>query len=45
MTERDHKDFTRSIGPLKVADDAVVIDTTRMTVNGTADEILKHIKR
>ena len=44
LKERDHKDFTRSIGPLKIADDAVVIDTTHMTVNGTVDEILKHIK-
>ncbi len=45
LKERDRKDFTRSVGPLKIADDAVVIDTTRMTVNGTVDEILKHIKK
>lgn len=44
LKERDHKDFTRSVGPLKVADGAVVIDTTRLTVNKTVDEILKHIK-
>ena len=44
LKDRDHKDLTRAVGPLKVADDAVVIDTTRLTVNGTVDEILKHIK-
>ncbi len=44
LQERDHKDFTRAVGPLKVAADAVVIDTTPLTVNGTVDEILKHIK-
>lgn len=43
LKERDYKDFTRSIGPLKIADDAVVIDTTHLTVNKTVDEILKHI--
>ena len=45
LKERDHKDFTRAIGPLKIAADAVVIDTTHLTVNGTVDEILKHIKK
>lgn len=45
LKERDHKDFTRAIGPLKVAEDAVVIDTTHLTVNGTVDEILKHIQK
>ena len=43
LKERDHKDFTRRVGPLKVADDAVVIDSTRLTVGETVDEILKHI--
>ena len=43
LKERDHKDFTRSVGPLKAADDAIVIDTTLLTVDGTVDEILKHI--
>ncbi|MBI5150168.1 MAG: (d)CMP kinase [Candidatus Omnitrophica bacterium] len=45
LQERDHKDFTRAVGPLKVAEDAVVIDTTHLTVNGTVDEILKHINK
>ena len=44
LKDRDHKDFTRPIGPLKVASDAVVIDTTLLTVSTTVDEILKHIK-
>jgi len=45
LKERDHKDFTRAVGPLKVADDAVVIDTTQLTVNTAVDAILKHIKK
>jgi len=45
LKERDHKDFTRAVGPLKAADDAVVIDTTRLTVNGTVEEILRHVKK
>lgn len=44
LKERDHKDFTRAVGPLKVAADAVVIDTTRLTVGETVEEILKYIK-
>jgi len=44
LTERDQKDLTRSVGPLKKADDAVFIDTTHLTVDGVVEEILKHIK-
>ena len=44
MQDRDHKDFSRAVGPLKKADDAIVIDSTGMTVNDTVDAILKYIE-
>ena len=43
MQERDHKDFTRAVGPLKKADDAIVIDSAGLTVEGTVDVIMKYI--
>jgi CMP/dCMP kinase len=44
MHDRDQKDFTRAVGPLKKADDAITIDSTGLTVDGTVEVILKHIK-
>ena len=44
MAERDHKDFTRAVGPLKKADDAIVIDSSGLDVEGTVDKIMKFIK-
>jgi CMP/dCMP kinase len=44
MQDRDQKDFNRKVGPLKKADDAIVIDSTGMTVDGTVDVIMKYIK-
>ena len=41
LKERDTKDITRSIGPLKKADDAVVIDSTRLSIPQVVDVILK----
>ena len=41
MKERDHKDFTRVVGPLKKAHDAITIDSTGLTVEGTVDKIMK----
>lgn len=45
LKERDHKDFTRPVGPLKIAADAVVIDSTQLSANGVVDEMLKHISK
>ena len=45
MRDRDQKDFTRAVGPLKKADDAIVIDSTGLAVEGTVDKIMKYIKR
>ena len=44
MLERDQKDFTRSVGPLKKADDAITIDSTGFTVDQSVDAIMKYIK-
>lgn len=44
MIDRDHKDFSRAVGPLKKAEDAIVIDSTGYDVEGSVDLIMKHIK-
>ncbi len=44
MKERDQKDFTRAVGPLKKAPDAVTVDSTGLTVEGTVDKIMKLIR-
>jgi cytidylate kinase len=43
IKERDHKDMTRSVGPLKKAPDAVTIDSTGLTVDGVVNKIMKLI--
>lgn len=43
LAERDKKDLTRSVAPLKKADDAIYIDTTNMNIEEAAQEILKRI--
>lgn len=40
---RDKNDSTRKASPLKAADDAIVIDSTDLSIDGTADVILKII--
>jgi CMP/dCMP kinase len=44
LKERDHTDMARSVGPLKQADDAVLIDTTNMTIEEVIADILRRIK-
>ena len=43
MQERDQKDFTRAVGPLKKAPDAITVDSTGLTIEGTVDKIMKLI--
>ncbi len=43
LKERDNKDLTRSVGPLRKADDAVFIDSTHLTVNEVIEKMMKHI--
>ena len=44
MQDRDQKDFSRKVGPLKKADDAVTIDSSGLTVEQTVDKIMRYIK-
>jgi len=41
IRERDERDMTREISPLKQADDAVVVDSSFMTIDEVVDAILK----
>lgn len=41
IQERDHRDMTRSISPLRQADDAVLIDSSDMTVDQVVKTILQ----
>ena len=43
MQERDQKDLTRAVGPLKKAPDAILVDSTGLTVEETVDKIMKLI--
>ena len=40
IRERDHRDMTRPIAPLKQADDAVFIDSSDMTIDEVTEAIL-----
>lgn len=44
LQERDQKDFTRSTGPLKKAEDAIIIDSTFLSVDQTAEKMLEYIR-
>lgn len=43
MRQRDEKDTTRKVSPLRIATGAIVIDNSNLTVEQTVDEMLKHI--
>ncbi len=45
LGERDNKDITRKVGPLKKAEDAVVIDSTHLSVDEVVEKMLDHIRR
>ena len=40
IAERDHRDMTREVSPLKQADDAVLVDTSDMTIDEVTERIL-----
>lgn len=40
IVERDHRDMTRAISPLKQADDAILVDTSDMTIEEVVARIL-----
>ena len=45
IQERDERDSTRKIAPLKQAEDAVLIDSSEMTVNEVVKQIVALCKR
>lgn len=45
MIERDRRDSTRADSPLKVADDAVVIDSTGKNIDEVFAEMMTHVHR
>jgi cytidylate kinase len=45
LKERDQKDLSRAVGPLKKTSEMIIIDSTGLTVEKTAQKILTHIKR
>ncbi len=44
LLERDKKDSTREVSPLRIPEGAILIDNSNLTVQQTVDEMLKHIK-
>ena len=44
ILKRDLNDIKREINPLKQAEDAIVIDSTRMTLHEVAEEILRRVR-
>jgi cytidylate kinase len=45
MVERDRRDSTRVDSPLKVADDAIVIDSTGKGIEEVFEEMMSHVHR
>jgi len=41
--QRDRRDLTRAVGPLRVPDGALVIDTTHLTVAQVVDTLYRHV--
>jgi len=44
LEERDRQDETREIGPLAPADDAIVIDTTDLSIEEVVGELLCRVE-
>ncbi len=45
MIERDRRDSTRADSPLKVADDAIVVDSTGKSINEVFEEMMERVNR
>jgi cytidylate kinase len=45
MIERDRRDSTRADSPLKVADDAIVIDSSGLTIDQVFTRMMEHVHR
>ena len=44
IEERDKSDQNRAVGPLKPAKDAVIIDTTDLSIDGVVEKLLNFVK-
>jgi cytidylate kinase len=42
---RDHADFSRSVSPLVIAEDAHVIDTSHLTIDAVVNKIMARLKQ
>ena len=45
ITERDLRDTTRADSPLKIAEDAIVIDSTGLSIQDVFERMMKHVHR
>jgi cytidylate kinase len=45
MQRRDQDDSTRSLAPLKPADDAIIVDSTDLSIEAVVESMLAHIAR
>ena len=45
IKKRDENDKNKTIGALKVAEDAIIVDSTKLTIEEMTDEVEKIIKR
>lgn len=45
MSERDRRDSTRADSPLKVADDAIVVDSTGLSIEQVFERMMQHVHR
>lgn len=45
IIQRDHDDSTRSLNPLRKAEDAIELDTTGMSISEVIDKIIKEIRK
>ena len=44
IAERDHRDMTREVSPLKQAEDAVLVDTSDLSIDEVTERILKIVE-
>lgn len=44
IEQRDKSDESRAVGPLKPADDAIIADTTDLTIDGVVEKLLAIVK-
>ncbi len=44
IEERDKSDESRTVGPLRPADDAIVIDTTDLSIEEVVEKLLRFVE-